>query len=277
MATMTRFVVFFAAAQVALSVPALAQSSASDPAPAEAEAATPPADLPEIDWSRLGDLDALTLLRGLPSSDKAPRPLVPSDSIDWARTENKNGSANVARKRAWGSGISTNVGVDGAAAQPGWEMPGAASAPSSGTAWASASIPGTGLIDQATIDARMDPNSDQRKFGARFEKSIPLNQQMSVTVQNGYGLSQPLVSQTIAGAAAPAQVFDTEQQAKLNLLNSGTSLFATSRQSSADDRRLNAFGAEQNLFDGWSVSGTVSENAAGGHDRSLSARFRRAW
>ena len=70
-------------------------------------------------------------------------------------------------------------------------MPGAAQTPANGAAWAKAAIPGVGLIDQATIDAKVDPDGDQRKLGARFEKAIPLNQHFSVTLQNGYGVSQP--------------------------------------------------------------------------------------
>jgi hypothetical protein len=253
-------------AQVACAVPAFAQETPPAAAP----------DTPEIDWSR-ADIDALGLIRDLPQSSSAPRAPAPADSTTWSRIENGNGSANVVQKQSWSSGIATNVGVDSVGVQSGWPKPGAAQAPSSGTAWANAAIPGAGPIDQATLDARVDPDGDQRKFGARFEKSIPLNQQFSVTLQNGYGLSQPLATQTITGAPPPAHVFDSEQAAKLNVLNYGTSVFAGSKQSSIDERRLNSFGAEQNFLGGLSVSGAVSENANGGHDRSLTARFKRSW
>lgn len=252
------------AVQLVLALPALGQEAQESP------------DTPEIDWSRI-HIDALGLIRELPPSGSAPRVAAPADSTGWNRTENKNGSANIAQKQSWSNGIATNVGVEGAGSQPGWALPGSAQAPTSGTGWASAAISGIGLIDQATLDARVDPNSDQRKFGARFEKSVPLNQQFSVTLQNGYVVSQPLANQTIAGTAPPAHAFDSEQLAKLNMLNFGTSLFAGSKQSSLDDRRLNSFGAEQSLFGGISVSGAVSENAAGSHDRSLTARFKRSW
>jgi hypothetical protein len=257
------------AAQIAFAIPAFAQET-----PNTASGATP--DAPEIDWSRL-NIDALSLMREAPSSGNALRLPGSSDVANWNRSENKNGSANVALKQSWSSGIATNVGVDRVGSQQGWAPPGTSQTPAGGAAWASAALPRFGLIDQTTLDARLDPDGDQRKFGARFEKSVPLNQQFSVTLQNGFGVSQPLAPQTITGAAPPAQVFDSEQLAKLNVLNSGTSLFAGSKQSSADDRRLNSFGAEQNLLGGMSVSGAVSENPTGGHDRSLTARFRRTW
>jgi hypothetical protein len=264
------------AAQLAFAMSAAMPSLAQETGQ-ETPAAEP--DAPEIDWSRI-NIDALGLMQDRPQTGSVPRMPTPADAATWNRSENKNGSANVAQKQSWSNGISTNVGVnsvDGAGAQQGWPKPGAAQAPSSGTAWANAAVPGVGLVDQTTLDARVDPDGDQRKFGARFEKSIPLNPQFSVTLQNGYGLSQPLANQTIAGAPPPAHVFDSEQSAKLNVLNYGTSLFAGSKQSSTDERRLNSFGAEQNFLGGLSVSGSVNENTNGGHDRSLTARFRKSW
>lgn len=259
-----------------LASPAWAQEPAQEAAQDEGVEEThmqPDEDAPQIDWSKLPDLDALTLMRDL-SPSQGPHVAVPSASAKWNRTENKNGSANVALKRAWSGGIATQVGVDSVGGEPAPALPGAASAPASGAGWASAAIQDMGLIDRATLDARIDPESDQRKFGARFEKSVPLNSQFSVTLQNGYGVSQPLVKDPLTGSA---HVIDSEQVAKFNLIPYGTSLFAATRQSSAEERRVNSFGAEQNLTGGISLSGSVSENAAGGLDRSLGARFKRSW
>ncbi len=258
------------AALLAIASPAAAQQPSD-----EDETSAAGQETPEIDWSRI-HVDALHLLREVPSS-AGLRAGTPSDAESWNRSENRNGSANVALRRSFASGIATHVGVDSVGSQQGWAPPGAAPSTAGGAGWARAAIPGAGLIDQATLDARLDPDSDQRRFGARFEKSIPLNPQVSVTLQNGYGVSQPLANQTLAGTTPPAQVLEIEQLAKLHVLNSGTSLFAGSKQSSVEDRRLNLFGAEQNLTGGISVSGAISETAAGGHDRSLTARFRRTW
>lgn len=268
------------AALIACAAPAFSQvppaQEADEPlGVAEQPALTQEGEEPaNIDWSRI-QFDALSLMRELPSPAPAPRTI--QDDAAWNRTENKNGSANVALKRAWAPGVATNVGVDSVGGPQGWSPPGAPQPPSSGAGWASAAIPGTGLIDQTVLDARLDPDADQRKFGARISKSIPLSEGLSVTVQNGYGVSQPLVTGSAAGAAAPAQVIDSEQQARLNILPLGTSVFAGSKTSSIDDRRLNSVGAEQNLLGGISLSGTVSDNATGGHDRSLTARFKRTW
>jgi hypothetical protein len=72
-------------------------------------------------------------------------------------------------------------------------------------------------------------------------------------------------------------VFDTERLAKLNFLATGTILGAGSRKSSADDVWLNSLSAEQKLFGGLSITGTVSETVDGETDKSLTAGFRRKW
>lgn len=282
---MWKFAVF-AAGLLAFALPSTSRSIAQpvpDAAPSDTpemlgeeaphENANDAEDVPNIDFSGV-DLDAIT--RTPPSGNGLQLP-APKPSKSWNRTEDKNGAESVALKRSWANGIATNVGVDSAGTQPPWPKPGQVSAPSGGTAWANAAIPGLGLIDQATLDARLDPDGDQRKFGARFQKSFSINPGLSLTLQNGYGVSQALAAQTITGVAPPPQVLDIEQQAKLNVLDFGTSVFAGTKQSSADERRLNSFGAEQNLFGGVSVSGAVSETANGSHDRSLSARFKRTW
>lgn len=261
-----------AAAQMALAISCVSPSLAQEAPDAAAEDTT---ELLDLDFSR-ADLDAITRI---PQPGNAVRINTPSDSTaSWNHSENKNGSANVALKRSWASGVVSQLGVDSVGSQPAaWPQPGTAPAPASGTAWANALIPGMGLLDQTTLDARLDPDGDQRKFGARFQKSFAVHPELSVTLQNAYGVSQSFAPQTITGVAPPAQVFDSEQLAKLNVLNFGTSVFAGTKQSSSDERKLHSFGAEQSLLGGVSVSGAVSENTTGGHDRSLTARFKRSW
>jgi hypothetical protein len=47
--------------------------------------------------------------------------------------------------------------------------------------------------------------------------------------------------------------------------------------SSADDKWLRKIGAEQKLFDGVSISGSVGETAQGVTNKSLTAGFKRSW
>ena len=68
-------------------------------------------------------------------------------------------------------------------------------------------------------------------------------------------------------AARPERNYETEQSAKLSIADTGTSLIAGQTLSSTDDKWLRKIGAEQKLFDGVSVTGSIGETAAGHHQQ----------
>jgi hypothetical protein len=78
-------------------------------------------------------------------------------------------------------------------------------------------------------------------------------------------------------AAHPARNYQTEQSAKLSIADTGTSFIAGQTLSTADDKWLRKIGAEQKLFDGVSISGSIGETAQGTTNRSLTAGFKRSW
>jgi hypothetical protein len=78
-------------------------------------------------------------------------------------------------------------------------------------------------------------------------------------------------------AARPVRNYETEQSAKLNIADTGTSLIAGQTLSSTDDRWLRKIGAEQQLFDGVSVTGSIGETPLGTTSKSLTAGFKRSW
>jgi hypothetical protein len=47
--------------------------------------------------------------------------------------------------------------------------------------------------------------------------------------------------------------------------------------STTDDKWLRKISAEQKLFDGVSISGSIGETAQGATSRSISAGFKRSW
>ena len=158
---------------------------------------------------------------------------------------------------------------------------------SDGAGWASVTAPALDAPvgwDKATIDARFDPLNEERKLGTTISKSVPLNDRFSVTLQNGASMTQ---SQT-TGVAVPgtmgstqpygtAHSFSSDNMAKLNLLPTGTSLSVGSAMSTTDEKWRRSIGAEQKLFDGISVKGSVSETPTGLPDRSISAGFKKQW
>jgi hypothetical protein len=149
---------------------------------------------------------------------------------------------------------------------------------SSGTAWAAASAPGIGAIwDKTAIEARVDPSQDQSKLGTSLSKSLPLNEQYSVTLQNGYNVIQQGIVPTPGIAARPVRTYGTEQSAKLSIADTGTSFSAGQTLSSTDDKWLRKIGAEQKLFDGVSISGSIGETPTGATSKSVTAGFKHSW
>ncbi|MES1155641.1 MAG: hypothetical protein ABUL48_04345, partial [Pseudorhodoplanes sp.] len=164
-----------------------------------------------------------------------------------------------------------------------------------GAAWASVTAPALNLPagwDKATIDARFDPTLEERKIGTTVSKSVPLNERFSVTLQNGYSMTHAPVAappgttsavpNTPASTQPPAPYgmsnhFSSDTTAKLNVLPTGTSLSVGTAMSTNDEKWRRSIGAEQKLFDGISVKGSVSETATGIPDKSISAGFTRNW
>ena len=71
--------------------------------------------------------------------------------------------------------------------------------------------------------------------------------------------------------------YETDQSAKLDVTDTGTSFLAGQTLSSNDDKWLRKVGAEQKLFDGVTISGSVGETSTGAINKSLSAGFKRSW
>jgi hypothetical protein len=149
---------------------------------------------------------------------------------------------------------------------------------SSGTAWAAATAPGVGSIwDKTAIEARVDPSQEQSKLGTSLSKSLPLGEQYSLTLQNGYNFTQQGVMLLPGIAAHPLRNYQTEQSAKLSIADTGTSFLAGQSLSSTDDKWLRKIGAEQKLFDGVNISASIGETPLGATNKSLSAGFKRSW
>ena len=145
-------------------------------------------------------------------------------------------------------------------------------------AWAAITAPGVGSIwDKTAIEARVDPSQEQSKLGTSLSKSLPLSEQYSLTLQNGYDVIQQGIVPGPGIVARPARNYQTEQSAKLNIADTGTSFIAGQTLSFTDDKWLRKIGAEQKLFDGVTISGSIGETAQGMSNKSLTAGFKRSW
>ena len=254
----------------------------------------------QLDWSQLNvDASALTIRPG--SKARSPQ-AGPGTEMSWSSKDKPNGSAALSVKQPlspfWDARVGADMTVARQAATPttsellSEKLANGGSQPqSSGAAWAAITAPGVGSIwDKTAIEARIDPSQEQSKLGTSLSKSLPLSEQYSLTLQNGYNITQQgnsslrcadcvnLSAVPVTGIAGHAtRNYEIDRSAKLSIADTGTSLIAGQTLSSTDDKWLRKIGAEQKLFDGVSISGSIGETPLGTTNKSLTAGFKRSW
>ena len=270
---------------------------ASEPAEAATEEGAPALDINDVDmtdidpdkldWSQL-NVDASTLSLAAPKGRTAAKNAAGNDP-SWSSNAKPNGASAVSVKQSLTPFWDTRIGADMTVVNPSASTsadalrqkfsPDAPPLQSSGTAWAAATAPGIGSIwDKTSIEARVDPGQEQGKLGTSLTKSVPLSEQYSLTLQNGYNVIQQGIVPVPGVASHPAtRNYETDQSAKLSITDTGTSFVAGQSLSTTDDKWLRKFGAEQKLFDGVTISGSVGETATGSTNKSISAGFKKSW
>jgi hypothetical protein len=279
---------------VASALPLQAQSvpAGENPDTPAVEAAAAPdandADIKdlELDWSQL-NVDASTLATAPGSKARLAPQAGAGSEMSWSAKDKANGAAALSVKQPVSPFWDTRIGADMTVSRQPATMSellsdkaanGGADPQSSGAAWAAVTAPGVGSIwDKTAVEARVDPTQDQSKLGTSLSKSLPLNEQYSLTLQNGYNVIQQGIVPAPGITARPARNYGTEQTAKLSIADTGTSFVAGQTLSTADDRWLRKIGAEQKLFDGVSISASVGETPQGITNKTLSAGFKRSW
>jgi hypothetical protein len=244
-------------------------------------------DVDKLDWSQL-NVDASTLIMPAAKGPAAPKATASGDAA-WSSNAKPNGSSAVSVKQSLSPFWDTRIGADmtvvhqrsvttSADVLLQKYSPDGQPSQSSGTAWAAVTAPGVGSIwDKTAIEARVDPAQEQGKLGTSLSKSVPLSEQYSLTLQNGYNVIQQGFVPVPGIIGHPARSYETDQSAKLSITETGTSFIAGQTLSTADDKWLRKVGAEQKLFDGVTISGSVGETASGAANKSISAGFRRSW
>jgi hypothetical protein len=242
----------------------------------------------ELDWGQL-NVDASTLATSPSSKARlAPQP-GSGAATSWSSSDGPNGSSAVSVKQSLSDFLDTRIGADmNVAREPatltesqllaaklanGGVLP-----QSSGAAWAAITAPGVGSIwDKTAVEARISPGQEQSKLGTSLSKSLPLNEQYSLTLENGYNLIQQGIMPVPGIIGRTVRNYETEQSARLSIAGTGTSFIAGQSLSSTDDKWLRKVGAEQKLFGGVSISGSIGETPLGTTSKSLSAGFKQSW
>jgi hypothetical protein len=253
----------------------------------EAEAApaqTVDLNNPDIDWSQLDPATAGNATA--PANPKAGPVLQDSAASSWSVQDKANGAAALSVKQSMIPFWDTRVGADLTVAR---QQPASAAEAlqqkittgeqqSSGAAWAAMTAPGVGSIwDRTAIEARVDPSQEQSRLGTALSKSVTLDERTSLTLQNGSSVTQQGIAAIPGITGHQARNYAMDQSARLSIADTGTSFVAGQSLSSTDDKWLRKIGAEQKLFGGVSVSGSIGETLQGTANKSISAGFRRSW
>jgi hypothetical protein len=242
---------------------------------------------PEIDWSQL-DPAAASDARA-PADPKARRALGAlgdAAASSWSAQDKANGAAALSVKQSMIPFWDTRVGADLTVAR---QQPLSAAEAlqqkittgeqqSSAAAWAAMTAPGVGSVwDSTAIEARVDPSEVQSRLGTSLSKSVTLDERTSLTLQNGSSVTQQGIAAIPGITGHQARNYAMDQSARLSIADTGTSLIAGQTLSSTDDKWLRKIGAEQKLFGGVSVSGSIGETPQGTANKSFSAGFKRSW
>jgi hypothetical protein len=296
-----RLPMLVAGASLATILTATAQTPPADEDPdmvaAEEEAAAAVPDPSEIDIMK--DIDVSKLDWSLLNTDlwplTAPEPKqsAAANSADdtkasWSSSDRPNGTSAVSVKQSITPFWDTRIGADMTVARQGTltnseqlseKLANGGSLPqSSGSAWAAISAPGIGSIwDKTSVEARVDPGQEQSRLGTTLSKSLPLDEQYSLTLQNGYNLIQQGIVPVPGIISHPSRSYEADQSAKLSITDTGTTFIAGQTMSTSDDKWLRRVGAEQKLLDGVTISGSIGETPSGAASTSVSAGFRRSW
>jgi hypothetical protein len=286
------FLLGFAASALAQSAPA---DDEDQGAPAAAEDSAPSVndqdvlkdiDISKLDWSQL-NVDASTLGDGPAAKARTARASA-DGGMTWSNRNQANGSSAVSVKQSVSPYWDARVGADMTVTREPATMSellaektanGGSLPQSGGSAWAAITAPGAGSVwDKTAVEARVDPNQDQSKLGTSISKQVPLGDQYSLTLSNGANVIQQGSGVPVPGLAShPERTYQTEQSAKLDVTETGTSLTAGQALSTSDDKWLRKVGAEQKLFGGVSITGSIGETAAGTTSKSVTAGFKKSW
>jgi len=241
-------------------------------------------DVSKLDWSQL-NVDAATLAEA--RAKAAAKTAVDGSGMKWSSQNQANGSSAVSVKQSVSPFWDARVGADMTVTHEPTTMSellaeksanGGNLPQSSGSAWAAITAPGAGsLWDKTAVEARVDPGQDQSKLGTSVSKQVPLADQYSVTLQNGYSMTQQGSVPVPGNGGRTTHGYETDQSAKLDIGDTGASVTAGQSLSSADDRWLRKIGAEQKLSDGVTISGAIGETPQGATSKSISAGLKKSW
>jgi hypothetical protein len=223
-----------------------------------------------------------------------------ADTTFGSRTDKADGSAALTVGRRLPTPWETKVGADvslaapsGIAASDNLARGGVAQDRSSGAVWGNLTMPGLRPLgfDKTSVEARLDAGKDEGKLGATLSRSVPINQDLSVTLQNSYSVKQSLASaatgmppttsipNTSAAlpGAVPAPAWGVDETVRLNVDPSGTTFSAGAGASTTDTQWHNKLSMEQTLIGPLKLTTSIEDSGTMTPKKSITAGFKRTW
>jgi hypothetical protein len=220
-----------------------------------------------------------------------------ADPTFGSRTDKPDGSSALTVGRRLPTPWETKVGADVSLAAPSGIAAsdnlarGVAQDRSSGAVWGNLTMPGLRPLgfDKTSVEARVDAGKDEGKLGATLSRSVPINQELSVTLQNSYSVKQSLATTATVvpmpptagtpntGAAAPAPAWGVDETVRLNVDPSGTTFSAGAGASTVDTQWHNKLSMEQTLVGPLKLTTSIEDAGTTTPKKSITAGFKRTW
>jgi hypothetical protein len=215
-----------------------------------------------------------------------------------SRTDKPDGSSALTVGRRLPTPWETKVGADvslaapsGIAASDNLVRGGVAQDRSSGAVWGNLTMPGLRPLgfDKTSVEARVDAGKDEGKLGTTLSRSVPINPELSVTLQNSYSVKQSLATTATGvptpptagmpntGAAAPAPAWGVDETVRLNVDPSGTTFSAGAGASTVDTQWHNKLSMEQTLVGPLKLTTSIEDAGTTTPKKSITAGFKRTW
>jgi hypothetical protein len=194
----------------------------------------------------------------------------------WSGGAKADGSGSISVNKTLPTEWDTKVGGDLALAgtpattyDPSKPLPGLIKEQRSGAAWANVTVP-----DLATVELRLAPSDEQRKVATSIQRSVPIGNSVSVTLQNGLSVTE---NYPVTPAGAPLQVWGSERKVKLNIVPTGTTLAAASSNSSTKNLTHHTLSAEQKIYGPLNVTTSMTDPGQQTASKSVTAGFKLNW
>jgi hypothetical protein len=206
-------------------------------------------------------------------------PLKPAPRATWEGGRQDDGTSRYSVKKpiapVWNlrAGADLTVASDEVSVyRPGGAPVGSVAGETQGGFWAAAAVPHV-----ADVRVHVDSGLTQSRAGADLQRTVPLGQKYSVTLQN-----KVAVTDTATGFAPPPpgtapQVWDTERNIRFNVAETGTSIAAGTSSSTIDGVTHHNFSADQRIYGPLHVNGTITDPGRETASQKIGASLKLNW